>query len=312
MYRKILVTGGSSSIGRSLKTIVGDYPHCEFVFISSRECDLTKIEKVAEFIKDCRPEAILHLAAGCGGIQLSIKHPATLLRDNVLMNVNILEAARFCNVKKVVMTLTTGMYPVETEIPIREESIHDGPPHGSNYGSSFAKRLVEPMIRAYREEYGLNVIGLVPNGILGEYSTFSPKAAIMPAALIRRCYENKNNNSKIVVWGDGSPLREITYATDIARAFMWSLNNYDSHQILNIGTTEEASVKDIAYMIADNMQIDHGRIEFDTSKPSGIFRKSTDNSKFVNLSHFEYTPLRKTIEYTVGYFCKNYPQGVRL
>lgn len=174
---------------------------------------------------------------------------------------------------------------------------------------AFAKRLVDPLIRAYRTEYHLNAIGLIPNGILGENSNYDPKASTMIPALIRRFYEQRNKNSPIIVWGDGSPLREITYANDIARAYMWCLDHYDNEQSIHIGTTEEHSVKEIAYMIAEMLKIDKHRIEFDTSKPSGQLRKNTDNSKFVNLSHFQYTPLNVALEKMIQYFCTHYGDG---
>jgi len=310
MYRKILVTGSSGALGRGLRMITDEYPGREFIFIWSKDCDLRNQEETTAFVRNCQPDAIMHLAAMAGGIPLSMKHPAAMLRDNVLMTFAVMEAARLCNIKKTLMTLTTGMYPVNCPLPIKEEYIHDGPPHSSNYGSSFAKRLIEPAIKSYREEYGMNVIGMVPNGILGEYSNYHPDAAVMPAALIKRFYENRNNDSKIVIWGDGSPLREITYAKDVARAFMWCLDNYNDAQILNVGTTEEVSVKDIAFMIADILGIDRNRLIFDTTKPAGIFRKGTDNSKFAKLSNFQYTPLRKALEYTIQFFLEHHAKSI--
>jgi Nucleoside-diphosphate-sugar epimerases len=248
MYRKILVTGGSAVTGSALKSIIGDYSESTFFFINSKDCNLVDSNKTIAYISELQPDAIIHLAAISGGIGLSMKYPATLLRDNVLMNFNILEAGRRCNIKKIVMTLTTGMYPENAPLPLKEEYIHNGHPHESNYGSSFAKRLVDPAVKAYRAEYGLNIIGLVPNGIFGENDNFNYDDAPMVPTLIRRFYENRHGNSKIVIWGDGTPLREYTYAKDVARAFMWCLNHYNDAQILNIGTTEELSVKEIAYL----------------------------------------------------------------
>ncbi|MGH7716861.1 MAG: NAD-dependent epimerase/dehydratase family protein [Vulcanimicrobiaceae bacterium] len=184
--------------------------------------------------------------------------------------------------------------------------MHDGPPHSSNYGSSFAKRLLEPAIRAYREEYGLKVVGLVPNGIFGENDNFNYDDAPMLPALIRRFYESRQTIDDIVVWGDGTPLREYTYSRDVARAFLWALYHYDEPQILNSGTTEELSIRDIALAIAEIMKIDPARICFDTSKPNGIFRKNTDNSRFVALSDFRYTPMRVGLGRTIAWFTDCY------
>jgi GDP-L-fucose synthase len=315
MYRKIMVTGGSAVAGTALKSISCDYPESEFFFICSKDCNLLQSDQTMAFVGKLQPDAIIHLAAISGGIGLSMKYPATLLRDNVLMNFNVLEAARIFKVKKTIMTLTTGMYPTEAPLPLKEEYIHNGYPHESNYGSSFAKRLVEPSIKAYRSEYNLSVIGLVPNGIFGENDNFNYDDAPMVPTLIRRIYESRWGSEKIVIWGDGSPLREYTYVKDVARAFMWCLHNYDDGQILNIGTTEELSVKEIAYLIASILSIDTRRIEFDKSKPNGILRKSTDNSRFLTMSGFRYTPFKVGLENTIKWFCETYertPEKIRM
>lgn len=306
MHRRVLVTGGTGLTGMALQSLVNHYPGREFMFVGLSDCDLTKLDATIQFVERCAPDAIIHLAAGSGGIDLSMKYPATLLRDNVLMNMNILEAARIYKVKKTVMSLSVGMYPEHAPLPLREESIHDGWPHESNYSYAFAKRLIDPSIRAYRAEFGLNVIGLIPNGIFGEHGNFSTVGAVMVAALIRRFYENRASDAEIPVWGDGSAVREYTYAKDLARAYMWCLDNYDDAQVLNVGSTEEHSVREIAYLIAEIMGIDKGRVAWDTTKPGGISRRQTDNSRFVRLSDFQYTLFRIGLENTIRWFSENY------
>ncbi len=314
LYKKIIVTGATGVVGGALQEIQSEYPRQEFLFCSSKECNLIRFDDVHAYLKRTHPDAILHLAAVSGGIELSMNYPATLLRDNIAMNMNVMEAARMLGITKTVMTLSTGMYPSDAPNPLKEEYMHNGYPHPSTYSYAFAKRLVDPMIKAYRKEYGMKVIGLIPNAIVGERCNFSYNAATMVPALIRRFYEHREGNEKLLVWGDGSPLREITYGKDIARAFLWCLNHYDEEQVLNIGSTEEMSVKDIAYVITDILAIDRGRIAFDTTKPSGVFRKSTDNSRFIKLSQFSYTSIRETLQKTIDYFCAHYqdPKKLRL
>ena len=302
-YKKILVTGSSAVLGTGLKNIAGNYLNREFIFWSSNNCDLTDLQATNESVKEVAPDAILHLAAVSGGIGLSMKHHASMLRDINLMTFSILEAARKNGVKKTIMTLTTGMYPPDVPLPLNEENIHDGYPHGSNYGSSFAKRIVDPAIKAYRDEYDLNVIGLIPSGIFGENDNFNYEDSPMLPALIRRFYENRDNNEDIVIWGDGTSLREYTYSQDLAEIFMWALENYNDAQCLNIGTTEENSIKDIAYMIAEIISVNKSRIKFDTSKPKGIYRKNTDNSRFTRLLNYRYTPFREALKKTIQWFC---------
>jgi len=312
MRRKIIVTGGSGVLGVALGYIRKDYPDADFVFLGSKECNLTSLTETLKVFGNYQADAILHFAALSGGIQYSMKYPATLLRDNVLMNLNILEAARILGIKKTVMTLSAGMYPVDAPIPLREESVHNGYPHETNYSYSFAKRLIDPSIKAYRAEYGITAIGLVSNGIFGESMNCRLEETVMVGALIRRFYENRDSQEEILIWGDGSPLREYTYSRDLARAFMWCLDNYDDTQILNVGSTEEHTVRETAFMIAEIMGIDTGRIVFDTNKPSGILKKSTDNSRFVKLSGFQYTPFRAGLERTIQWFCENYDKPGRI
>jgi GDP-L-fucose synthase len=269
------------------------------VFSTSKECDLRDPAASLAYIKQVGPDVVVHLAALSGGISLSLNHPASVLRDNVLMAINILEAARLLPIKKTVMTLSAAMYPANAPIPLREASIYDGPAHPSNYSYAYAKRLIEPAIRAYRTEYAVNAIGLVPSGIFGPGDKFDSEGAPFIAALIKRFYDHRHDQTPLVVWGDGSPLREVTFSHDMARAFLWCVEHYDEPEILNVGTSEEHSIKDFAFMIADELGIDRQRIVFDTTKPNGIARKSTDNSKFLARSQFHYTPFREGLRHTI-------------
>ena len=306
IYKKILVTGSSGVLGSALKETAKNHSGRNFTFLEAQDCDLTDTNKTLNIVKSIKPDAILHLAAVSGGIGLGMKHQASLLRDNMLMAINILEAARKCKIRKTVMALSSGMYPPNAPLPLNEASIHEGYPHESFYGYFFAKRMVDPAIRAYREEYGINIIGLIPNGIFGENDNYNFDDAPMLPSLIRRFYENRENDSEIVVWGDGTPLREYTYSKDIAKIYMWALDNYDDDQCLNVGSIEENSICEIAIMIADILSIDKKRIIFDATKPKGVFRKSTDNSRFLALSDFKYTSFRKALEKTIKWFIDSY------
>ena len=305
-YKKILVTGSSAVLGSALKKISSRYKARKFFFLTSEDCDLTDFKSTFNTFKKIKPDSIIHLAAVSGGIGLLANHHASIMRDISRMTFNILESARLLKVSKTIMTLTTGMYPPEAKMPYDEKDIHNGYPSESTYGSSFAKRLVDPAIRAYREEYDLNVIGLIPSGIFGENDNFHQQHAPMLPALIRRFYENKDNDSDLIVWGDGSPLREYTYSEDLARIFMWALDKYNDEQCLNIGTVEENSIKEIAYMVSSNMGIDKKRIKFDTNKPKGVFKKSTMNKRFKKLSAFKYTLFEEGLKKTIHWFSQEY------
>ncbi len=306
MKKKLLITGKSGVTGAAFEDIAESIlPQYELFFSQSSKCDLTDLSKSIEYIEEINPDFIINLAAKSGGIGMSASSQATLLRDNTLINLNILEIARRINVKKLLLVLSSGIYPEKANMPFKESSLHDGEPHVSAYGYSYAKRLIEPAIRAYREEYNLDVIGAIPNGIFGKNDNFSDDAPMLPS-IIRRFYSQKDTEEKIEVWGDGSPLREYTYSIDVAKSFLWMLENYSSSVIMNTGSTEENSIKDIAYMVADNLSIERERIFFNTEKPSGIHKKSTDNSIFIKESKFVYTPFKEGLKKTIEWFDQTY------
>lgn len=314
MYKRILVTGGSALVGSGLKNVIakGEYPGREFTFPTSKECDLLDAAATKKFFAEWKPDAIIHFAAVSGGIQLTIDHPLTVMRDNIILNFNMAEAARLAGVKKILMTLSAAIYPLSAPVPMKEESLHAGYPHDSNYSYAFAKRLMDPMARAYKKEFGMNVVGMIPGGILGPMNNFNPQLSTAVPALIRRFYENRNGKDPLVVWGDGSPLRQFTSDEDVGRIAMWFIDNYDDPAPLNMATPEETSIKDAAYMIAEFLKLDPARIIFDVSKPAGVYRQSVDSSKFLALSRFEYAPTRETIKRTVDYFVANYPDRKKL
>jgi GDP-L-fucose synthase len=160
--KRLLVTGVTGVLGSAFPRLAERYPHYEFIFAQRDDLDLTEFPAVVDFLRRGRVDRIMHLAALSGGIEFTKKYPAQILRDNLLMTLNVLEAARFQKLDKVVLTLSSGMYPEDAPQPYREQSIHAGAPHGSNESYAFAKRLIEPAIKAYRVQYGLNAIGLVP------------------------------------------------------------------------------------------------------------------------------------------------------
>lgn len=298
----ILVTGGTGLLGHGLQSATRERSESTYVFVGHGDCDLTVAAEVNHLFEDVRPKAVIQAAALSGGIGLSRAYPATLLRTNLLIDLNVVDAAHRYGVEKTVLSLSNGMYPTGAPLPIHESSIHDGVPHEAAESYAFAKRIIDPLIRSYHREFGLCVVGAVPTGIFGEHDHFHPQEGSMLASLIRRFHENRNGNGPIVVWGDGTPMRQYTYAPDLARAYIWMLDHYDDPQILNVGSSEEHSIRDIASMVADAFGIDRGRIAFDESKPSGASRRNTDVSRFEKLSQIVFTPFRKALARTVRWY----------
>lgn len=299
--KTVLVTGGTGLTGRAMRVRARDRPE-RFVFWGSADCDLTDRGATLNTIQALAPDAIINLAAVSGGVGLSTRKPATLLRDNVMINLNVLDAAVATGCGKVVLSLSSGMYPPAAPMPHAEGHVHQGAAHGSNDAYAHAKRLIEPMIRAWRTEHGLPVVGLSPNGIIGEGDRFDDDESTMTAALIKRFFEHRNGHGDIVVWGDGAPLRELSWAEDIARDFLWALDHYDDAAFLNVGTNEEISVRDVAVTIAEVFGIDPARLVFDAAKPAGVPRKSTDCGRYRSLSGATYMPARRAVARTARWY----------
>jgi GDP-L-fucose synthase len=304
----LIITGSSGVLGSSFqdKLFLKRLKKYKFIYLTSKILDLRNLEDTIRFFKKNKPKFVIHLAAVSGGIGLSSEYQASLLRDNTYMALNILEASRKCNVNKVIMTLTTGMYPEFSKLPLKEEYIHLGEPTKNNYGSSFAKRLIEPAIRAYREEYKLDVIGLIPSGIFGENDNFSLKhAPMLPATINKIFYAKKNKEESVEIWGTGRPLREYTYSHDYRDIYMWALENYSNSKCINISCGEEYSIKEIVKKVCFYIGYDYKKIHFNENKPDGILKKTTDVSYLNSLIKFKFTSFDEALKKTIYWYSKN-------
>jgi GDP-L-fucose synthase len=302
MNPRILITGGSGLLGNALKTLLP-----EAMAVSSLDYDLRRIEEVHNLFQDFQPEYVYHLAAKVGGIKDNSENNGIFFRDNLLINTNVLEKSREFHVKKVCSTLSTCIYPDKTTYPLRESVIHHGEPHNSNFGYAYAKRMLEVQSRAYREQWGCNFICAIPNNLYGKHDNFHLERSHVIPALIRKIYEAKLKNSNVILWGDGSPLREFTFADDAARALVVLMNNYDRKNPINIGNTEEISIKNLAHVICNVLEYDEENIHWDTSYPNGQQKKPSCNSPFLEIDDFIYTSLEEGIKTTCNWFVNRYP-----
>ena len=298
----ILVTGGSGLVGTALNSVLPD-AH----FLSSKECDLTNFDQTLAVIKNIRPKKIIHAAAKVGGVKSNSDNNGIFFRDNILINTNVLESSRITGVETVCSLLSTCVYPDKVEYPLVEENIHNGEPHPSNFGYAYAKRMLEVQSRAYREQWGCNYFCLVPNNLYGINDNFHLKDSHVIPAIIRKVYESKNNDSDIILWGDGSPLREFTFAPDLASLMIHLLDFYDSPQILNVGSEEEVSIKQVAEAVCEILDVDQKRIIWDTSYLSGQLKKPSYHKKLKKIIDFEYTKLYDGLKITCEWFEKTYP-----
>jgi GDP-L-fucose synthase len=306
---KILVTGGTGIVGHALKEVIP-----KATFVDSKMYDLRNQLDTNYLFLNEKPDQIIHLAAKVGGVKANLEHLGSFYYDNIMINTNVLEAARKHEVKKVLSLLSTCIYPDEASYPLTEEQIHNGLPHPSNYTYAYAKRMLDIQSQAYRDQYGCNFTTLVPNNLFGEHDNFDLENSHLIPAIIRKICEAKEQNKDVVLWGDGKALREFTYSKDLAKIVLLLLDKYDEREPINVGNTNEYSVKEVAETIADIMSFD-GKIIWDETMPKGQHRKPSDNSKLLNMGwdKSDYTPFKEALENTCNWFIENYPnvRGVR-
>ena len=306
-----VITGGTGMVGSAFKHTLpeAEYPNRIQLEDMVRDIPLYK--------KSFADKQIIHLAAKVGGVKANTEQVANFYMENSNLNERLLYSAHRSGANKVLSLLSTCIYPDAPYVtyPLTEDQLHMGPPHSSNFGYAYAKRMVDVMSRAYRQQYGCNFITAIPNNLYGENDNFHLENSHVIPALMRKIWEAKlNKGPSVECWGDGSPLREFTYSEDIARILVFLLEHYDEPTPINIGSTEEHSIKQIVELLCEFLEYD-GEIVWDTSKPAGQFRKPSSNAKLLALGWKEedYTPLKKGLKKTCDWFKMNYPnvRGVK-
>ena len=302
---KILITGGTGMVGSAFKEIKSNH---DLILVGSKDYDLIEKESVYNMIEDASPDAIIHLAAKVGGVKGNTDFIADYFYENILINTNVLNAAKDLKIPKVLSLLSTCIYPDDPSYPLTEDQIHDGEPHKSNFGYAYAKRMLEVHSRAIRSQYGLNYITAVPNNIYGPCDNFDLNNSHVVPAMIRKIHESKTLDRKLEdFWGSGKPLREFTYSKNIAEALILLVEKYEEEKPINIGNTTQITIRQLAETIKEIYNLDQ-EIVWDTSKPEGQYKKPSSNNNFIELfPDFQYTSLKDGLQETIDWFKKEYP-----
>ncbi len=303
---KVLITGGSGLVGSAIKSISSQYHTYEFIFLSSKMCDLTSWEQTLNFFLQTKPDYVIHLAANVGGLFKNMKYKVDMLESNLTINTNVLKASHLVNVRKLVACLSTCIFPDNTTYPINESMLHLGPPHYSNDAYAYAKRILEVQCRAYREQYGRDYVCVIPTNIYGPNDNFNLEDAHVIPALIHKCYLAKKNNTQFIVSGTGKPYRQFIFSEDLAKLIMYVLESYSESEpiILSVDESDEVSIRDIVIKITDKLE--YKNMVWDGTKSDGQFKKTADNSKLKKLINFKFTDLDYGLEKTIQWFCENY------
>jgi len=293
----ILITGGTGLVGSAIKNGTK---------LSSKDGDLRKWETTLNIFNHHKPKKVIHCAGKVGGLGGNMNYKGEYFYDNIMMNTNVIEASRLVGVEKLVCFLSTCVFPDNVEFPLTEQKVHLGEPHFSNYPYAYAKRMADIQIKAYREQYGIEYVSVIPTNIYGPHDNFNIETGHVLPSLIHKCYLAQKNNTDFVVWGTGKPLREFIFSKDVARISEKILSEYEGEEPIIVSTSEEVSISHVAETIARHMSY-KGKIKWLSDKPDGQHRKPSDNTRLRSLfPDLKFTSLEEGIQETVEWFEKNY------
>jgi GDP-L-fucose synthase len=303
---RVLVTGGGGFLGSHLVERLeanGD----DVVAARRADYDLTSMDDAERLFRDARPELVFHLAAEVGGIGANRANPGRYWYANLLMGAHVLELSRLHGVRKLVFAGTVCSYPKHTPVPFREHSLWDGFPEETNAPYGVAKKAVLVGAQAYREQYGLDAIYLLPANLYGPRDNFDLATSHVIPALIRKLLEG---TGEVVLWGDGSPTREFLYVEDCVDGLLAAAERYDGPEPVNLGTGAEISIRDLAALVAELTGY-AGRIQWDTSMPNGQPRRALDATRAAELFGWRaQVPLREGLERTIAWYRQRAAAGV--
>jgi GDP-L-fucose synthase len=299
--QRIVVTGGAGFLGSHLVELLRARGCRDIVIPRSADFNLVDQQAVARLYRETRPDIVFHLAARVGGIGANQLNPGKYFYDNLQMGAHILELGRLAGVTKIVMVGTICSYPKHAAIPFREDALWDGYPEETNAPYGVAKKALLVMAQAYRQQYGLNAVTLLPVNLYGPRDNFDLQTSHVIPAMIRKFLEARSNSGSVVLWGDGSPTREFLYVEDCANALVLAGELYDGPDPVNLGAGFEISMRDLANKIAALTGYS-GDIVWDASRPNGQPRRSLDTSRAERLFGFKARTafdegLRRTIEW---------------
>lgn len=300
--KRICVTGGGGFLGSHVVARLRERGCAQVFVVRKRDYDLVRGEAVERLYRDARPDIVIHLAAVVGGIGANRENPARFFYENLMMGVQMMEGARVHGVEKFVQVGTICAYPKHTPVPFREEDLWNGYPEETNAPYGIAKKALLVQSQAYREQYGLNSLHLLLTNLYGPGGNFDLRTSHVIPALVRKCLEAVETGAhSIEVWGTGAATREFLYVADAAEGIVLATEFYNSSEPVNLGTSREISIRDLAHLIAEETGY-RGKLVWNAAKPDGQPRRALDVRRAEQLFGFRARTdfvegLRKTIEW---------------
>lgn len=276
--RRVLLTGSGGFLGRVLRQRL-ESTGCAALYAPRRsELDLLDPDRTRQYLEKMRPHVVLHAAGVVGGIGANRDHPGRFFYDNAAMGLHLIEESRKSGVEKFVCIGTVCGYPKTARVPFREDEMWDGYPEETNAAYGLAKKMLLVQLQAYRQEYGFDGIFLVPTNLYGPGDNFDPETSHAVPAMIRKFMDAvERGKSEVVLWGDGSPTRDLLYVDDAADGIVKATEGWNQPDPVNLGTGEEVSIRDIATRIVGLTGF-RGKVAWDASRPNGQPRRSVDSS----------------------------------
>ena len=302
---KVYIAGHRGLVGSAIWRHLLDQGFTSLVGATSSEVDLRDREATFGFFDREHPDVVIDAAARVGGILANNRYPADFLSENLRIQVNLMDAAKDTGVDRLLFLGSSCIYPKFAEQPIKESSLLTGELESTNDAYAIAKIAGILQVQACRRQHGRHWISAMPTNLYGPNDNFDPQNSHVLPALIRRFHEAKESGaSQVILWGTGTPLREFLHVDDLAAASLFLLENYDSADPINVGVSDDVTIRELAEIVADVVGFDGALIQ-DTSKPDGTFRKLLDVSRINDLGWKATVPLREGITTTYKWFLDN-------
>lgn len=302
----ILVAGSSGMVGSAIVRKLRAEGYTNLVTPSSRRFDLRIQRDVERMFEQYKPEYVFLCAAKVGGIGANSHYRADFIYDNIMISTNIIDASYQFGVRRLINLGSSCIYPKEAKCPIKEESLLTGPLEETNKPYAIAKISAVEMCDAFNRQHGTNYVSLMPTNLYGINDTYDDENShVIPAMMMRFHNAKVNGDSKVVVWGDGTPLREFLFADDLAEACVFMMNKLCVWEIANVGSEDEVSIEELAYMIKDVVGFE-GDIVFDTTRPNGTMRKKLNTSRLGSLGWKATTKLEDGLKIAYNDYLERY------
>ena len=303
---RIYVAGHRGLVGSAIKRYLEREGYTNLIYRTSKELDLRDPLQVQAFFGDESIEYVFLAAAKVGGIVANNEYPADFIRDNLMIQTNVIDAAYKSNVTKLLFLGSTCIYPKHAPQPMKEEYLLTGTLEPTNEPYAIAKIAGIKMCESYNRQYGTTFISAMPTNLYGEHDNFDLEKSHVLPALIRKFHEAKvEGKAEVEIWGTGTPKREFLYSDDLAEACVYLMNNYEGNEFVNIGVGEDISIREVALKIKEVVGFE-GELTFNTDKPDGTPRKLVDVTKINGLGWQASISLEEGLHKAYNWYLNNY------